>query len=192
MTLPRSWWANPRLAPFLRAEQHPAYALFNVPPRQRPLWVAHLRIMHREQTERRDGYREMVSAYLHIILVALTRLASRHTKTLRERLDPVIATVFEVIEQRYTEPLRTSDVAAAVGLTPGHLTTVVRQQTGRTVGDWIAERRMAAAREMLASSDLSVEQIAGEVGYVDPAYFNRRFRQMHAVPPGAWRAATRR
>jgi AraC family transcriptional activator of pobA len=191
-SLPRTWWANPRLAPFLRAQQHPASARFNVPPNQRSLWGVHLRNMHDEMTERRDGYREMVEAYLRIVLVALTRVAADYTETLRQGGEPIIADVFEVIEQRHAEPLSTSDVAAAVGLTPGHLTTIVRRQTGRTVGDWIAERRMAGARELLASSDLSIEQIAGRVGYPDPTYFNRRFRQVHGVPPGAWRATTRR
>jgi AraC family transcriptional regulator, transcriptional activator of pobA len=192
LSLPRMWWANPRLAPFLHAEQHRASARFNVQPEQRSLWTAHLRIMHRELTERRDGYREMVAAYLQIVLVALSRLAIQDTEGLGHSGEPVVAHVFEVIEQRYAEPLGTSDVAAAVGLTPGHLTTIVRRRTGRSVGDWIAERRMAAARELLTSTDLSAEQIAARVGYPDPAYFSRRFRRVHGVPPGAWRAAARR
>jgi AraC family transcriptional regulator, transcriptional activator of pobA len=191
LSLARTWWANPRLAPFLRAERHAVSARFNVPASQRSLWAAHLRIMHQELTERRDGYREMVEAYLRIVLVALSRVAVDYPETVRQSGHPIIADVFEVIEQRHREPLSTSDVAAAIGLTPGHLTTTVRRQTGRTVGDWIAERRMVAARELLASTDLSIEQIAARVGYPDAAYFNRRFRQMQGVPPGAWRATAR-
>ena len=34
-------------------------------------------------------------------------------------------------------------------MSPGHLTTVVRRKTGRTVLEWIAERRMAEARRLL-------------------------------------------
>jgi AraC family transcriptional activator of pobA len=64
LSLPRMWWANPLLAPFLWAEQHPTAARFTVPARQRPVWAGHLRVMHREQSARRDGYREMLTAYL--------------------------------------------------------------------------------------------------------------------------------
>lgn len=189
MTLPRMWWANPLLAPFLQADQRRTAATVPVPPQDRPVWEAHLRIMHREHLERQDGYREMLAAYLTVALVALGRIvvgdhALRHP-------DPALSTTFEVIEQRYATHLSTSDVAAAVGLTPGHLTTLVRRRTGRTVGEWIAERRMAAARDLLIGTDLTVEQVAARVGYPDATYFSRRFRQAHGAAPGTWRAAAR-
>jgi AraC family transcriptional regulator, transcriptional activator of pobA len=188
LTLPRAWWANPLLAPFLRAEQHPTAAVFSVPEHERPLWATHLRIMHREHMERRDGYEEMVGAYLTIILVALSRLTAHYPDTLERAGDPALAQVFRLIEQHYTGSLSTSDIAAGVGMTPGHLTTLVRRRTGRTIGEWITERRMAAARDLLVSTDLSAEQVAARVGYADPGYFNRKFRQVHGTPPGAWRA----
>jgi AraC family transcriptional activator of pobA len=125
-------------------------------------------------------------------LIALSRVAADYTGSLRQHGEPALVQVFEVIEHHYAEPLSTSGVAAAVGLSPGHLTTLVRQRTGRTVGEWITERRMAAARDLLASSSLSVEQVAARVGFPDPAYFSRRFRTLHAAPPGAWRATARR
>jgi AraC-like DNA-binding protein len=191
LTLSRTWWSNPLLAPFLRAEQQPASARFTIAEPDRRVWAAHLRIMHRERTERRDGYREMVGAYLRIILVALSRVAADHTVALHHTGESTLADVFTVIEERYRRPLSTSDVAAVMGLTPGYLTTLVRRQTGRTVGEWITERRMAAARELLTSTDLSAEQVSARVGYTDPAYFSRKFRQVHGTSLRAWRTATR-
>jgi AraC family transcriptional regulator, transcriptional activator of pobA len=191
LTLSRTWWSNPLLAPFLRAEQQPTSARFTIPEHARPIWAAHLRIMHRERTELRDGYREMVAAYLRIILVALSRVAADYTGTLQHSGESTLADVFGVIEQRYTRPLSTSDVAATIGLTPGYLTTLVRRQTGRTVGEWITERRMAAARDLLTSTDLTAEQISARVGYTDPAYFSRKFRQVHGTSLRAWRSEAR-
>jgi len=46
---------------------------------------------------------------------------------------------------------------------------------------------MAEARTLLLSTDRSVESIATAVGFCDPAHFNRRFRQVHGMPPGRWR-----
>ena len=56
-----------------------------------------------------------------------------------------------------------------MSLTPGHLTTTVRRKTGRTVQDWIVERRMAQARRLLVETDLTVGALAARVGYLDPA-----------------------
>jgi AraC-like DNA-binding protein len=74
--------------------------------------------------------------------------------------------------RRYHERISLRDVAAAVNLSAGHLTTVVRRKTGRTVQEWIAERRMAQARRLLVETDLTVAEIGRRVGYADPVYFS--------------------
>jgi AraC family transcriptional regulator, transcriptional activator of pobA len=191
LSLSRAWWANPLLAPFLQAEQHHTAARFTIPSRERRLWTQHLTVMHDEYRKRLDGYQDMVAAYLRILLVALGRVAADFTATLDQGGDATLARVFAVIEEHYSEPLSTAGVAAAVGLTPGYLTTLVRRQTGRTIGEWITERKMAAARDLLTSTDLTAEQIATRIGYLDPTYFSRRFRQVHGTSLRSWRAGAR-
>jgi AraC-like DNA-binding protein len=78
-----------------------------------------------------------------------------------------------------------------VSLSPGYVTTVVRRKTGRTVLEWIVERRMAEARRLLAQTDLAVEEVSRRVGYGDAGYFVRSFRRIHSVTPLGWRRAGR-
>jgi AraC family transcriptional activator of pobA len=80
-------------------------------------------------------------------------------------------------------------VAAELALTPGHLTTFVRRRTGRTVQQWLAQRRMQEARALLTETDLTVAAISRRVGYPDTSYFIRRFRTDHEMTPAQWRAA---
>ncbi|MDT5349628.1 MAG: hypothetical protein QOH91_2915, partial [Mycobacterium sp.] len=70
----------------------------------------------------------------------------------------------------------------------GHLTTVVRRRTGRTVQEWIIERRMAEARGLPAETDLPVAEVARRVGVADPGYFSRLFSRTHGTSPRKWRA----
>ncbi|HEX8035432.1 MAG TPA: helix-turn-helix transcriptional regulator [Ktedonobacterales bacterium] len=79
----------------------------------------------------------------------------------------------------------------AVSLSPGHLTTVIRRKTGRTVLEWITERRMAEARRLLAATDLSVEEVGRRVGYGEAGYFVRSFRRALGVTPASWRRTGR-
>ena len=81
-----------------------------------------------------------------------------------------------------------SDVAATVGLSPGHLTTWVRKRTGKTVQAWIIERKIVEARKLLAESDLPVASVARAVGFTDPAYFTRLFSRHVGMSPSRWRA----
>ena len=122
----------------------------------------------------------------------VSRLAADVVADLRLRREPLLADVFAFIEARYHGRISLRDVAAAMNVTPGHLTTVVRRKTGRTVHEWIAERRMAQARRLLVESDAPVAEIGRWVGYDDPVYFARTYRRMHGATPLRWRRAGRR
>jgi AraC-like DNA-binding protein len=177
-----SWQGHPLLAPFGGDRGGDARRL-HVPPVDRAAWVAVLAELQDELRVRRDGYADAARALLTLLLVRLGRLGVDG----REQVDPLVAQVFAVIEDRFAGVLSLRDVAAAVGLTPGHLTTVVGRTTGRTVQQWITERRMREARRLLAETTLTVADVAGRVGYRDPGYFLRRFRAAHGVTPTAWR-----
>jgi AraC-like DNA-binding protein len=181
-----SWRAHPLLAPFVGG-QGGAQRL-PVPPDQRAAWRDGIADLETELAERRDGVGEAVRAHLTLLLVRLGRLEVDVPAALADR--PVLAAVFDVVERRFAEPVTSREIAREVGLTPGHLTTLVGRHTGRTVGQWLTERRMREARRLLVATDLTVAAVAGRVGYRDPGYFVRRFRREHGVPPQAWRRAS--
>jgi AraC family transcriptional activator of pobA len=185
-----SWRAHPLLYPFVGRAAGGAQRL-RVPQPDRHAWSARFAALDAELRARRDGYAEAALAHLTLLLVGLARLAADVAGDLRLRDEPVLASTFAAIEARFREPISLADVAADVGLTPAHLTTVVRRKTGRTVQAWIAERRMAEARRLLAGTDLTVEAIGAAVGFRDPSYFVRRFRRAHGATPLAWRRAGR-
>ena len=185
-----SWRAHPLLFPFVRGAAGGAQRL-KVPPAERSSWSERLLALERELRQRQDGYREAVLAHLTLLLVGVGRLATDVVGDLRLKDEPLLAEVFAFIEDRYHDPISLKDVARAVSLSRGHLTTVVRRKTGRTVQEWIAERRMAEARRLLVETDLTVEEVGRRVGYVDAGYFVRTFRRAHGSTPLGWRRAGR-
>ena len=183
-----SWRAHPLLFPFAGGAAGGAQRL-KVPPEERRSWSERFSALDAELRGRRDGYREAVLSHLTLLLVELSRLAADVVVDLRLKDEPLLAEVFGFIEERYREPISLKDVARAMGLTPGHLTTLVRRKTGRTVLEWIIEPRMAEARRLLVETDLSVEEVGRGVGYGDAGYFARAFRRAHGATPLGWRRA---
>jgi AraC family transcriptional regulator, transcriptional activator of pobA len=181
-----SWPAHPLLFPFLHGIPGGILRL-HVPPARRPMWAATIAAIDTELADRHEGYRQAALAHLTLLLVDIARLATDVVGNLRRSNESLLAEVFDVVERRFAEPLSLRDVARTIGVTPGHLTTMVRRRTGRTVGDWITERRMVQARQLLTGTDLPVGEIARRVGLPDPGYFARVFRHSNGVTPRAWR-----
>jgi AraC-like DNA-binding protein/quercetin dioxygenase-like cupin family protein len=180
------WRSHPLLFPFVGRAAGGAQRL-PVPPTERATWSERVASIERELDRPRDGSHEAALAHLTLLLVSAARISVDIGHDLRLRSEPLLAAVFEFIEEHYHESVSLATIAAAVGLTPGHLTTVVRRKTGRTVQRWITERRMAEARKLLRETDLPVEAIATRAGYRHTSFFIKHFRRDHAVTPAAWR-----
>ncbi|MGZ4563686.1 MAG: helix-turn-helix transcriptional regulator [Mycobacterium sp.] len=181
-----AWRAHPLLFPFLHGQVGGILRL-DVPAARRSAWDGAIRSIETELDVRQDGYRQAALAHLTLLLIDLARLAGPVVAELRRSGEPLLAEVFEVIDRRHAEQLSLRDVAGELGMTPGHLTTVVRRRTGRTVGEWITDRRMAEARGLLTETDLPVHEVARRVGVPDPGYFSRLFTRTHGVSPRKWR-----
>jgi AraC-like DNA-binding protein len=181
-----SWRRHPLLFPFLHGQSGGLLQL-TVPAARQALWDTVIDSIETELTARKEGYRQAALAHLTLLLIDVARLAGDVVGDLRRSGEPLLADVFTVIDQRLGEPLSLRDVAGELGMTPGHLTTVVRRRTGRTVQEWIIERRMAEARNLLSDPGLPVAEIARRVGMSDPGYFSRQFRRTHGASPREWR-----
>jgi AraC family transcriptional activator of pobA len=185
-----SWRSHPLLFPFVGGAAGGAQRL-KVPLHEQPSWSERFSALDLELRRRRDGYREAVLSHLTLLLVELSRLAADVVGDLRLKDEPLLAEVFGFIEEHYGDRISLKDVAQAVSLSPGHLTTIVRRKTGRTVLEWISERRMMEARKLLVQTDLTIEEVGRKVGYGDPGYFVRSFRRTHGATPLGWRRAGR-
>jgi AraC family transcriptional activator of pobA len=174
-----SWRSHPLLFPFAggadRAQR------LHVPAGQRDDWLRRFADLDAELSARRDGYPQAALAHLTLLLVAAGRLSARSPD------EPLLAAVLDVIDDRFRDALSLADVAAAVALTPGHLTTVIRRRTGRTVQQWITQRRLQEACRLLSESDLPVAVVARRCGYPDVSYFIKRFRAEYGLTPARWR-----
>jgi AraC family transcriptional activator of pobA len=181
-----TWRTHPLLFPFLHGQSGGLLRL-ELPKSRRPNWNSAIESIETELAERRDGYQQAALAHLTLLLIDLARLAGDVVGDLRRSGESMLAEVFAVIDRRHNERLSLRDVAHEVGMTPGHLTTVVRRRTGRTVQEWIIERRMAEARKLLMDNHITIQEAARRVGISDPGYFSRLFRRTHGMSPRDWR-----
>jgi AraC-like DNA-binding protein len=79
------------------------------------------------------------------------------------------------------------EIASACNLSRSYFIHAFRETTHRTPHQWLLERRIDRARDLLKHSDYSLSEIAIACGFSDQSHFTRIFSQWVGVPPGAWR-----
>lgn len=82
---------------------------------------------------------------------------------------------------------RLDEIAEACGVSRRHLTRLFRRETGMSIHEQLTTLRMQRAAVLLAKSELTILQIAGEVGLYNPSHFSRAFRSRYGVSPSAFR-----
>lgn len=85
-----------------------------------------------------------------------------------------------------------SDIYRLSGYSPPVVIHCFRQYTGETVVSYLTRTKMDSARRLLSSTDLTVLDIAGRLGYGSVSHFNKLFRAAAGMSPGEYRRRYRR
>lgn len=117
----------------------------------------------------------------------LNDLFQRFCRAGASSLSPAISLVQSHIALHFRETLTLDSLSTLSGLNPQYLSTLYRQETGQTITQHIKSLRILAAQSLLRSTQLSVDQIAQQVGYEDFRYFSRVFQQVTGKTPSGYR-----
>jgi len=98
----------------------------------------------------------------------------------------------EYIQENYNNPdISLNTVAANVALSPTHFSTIFSQEMGVTFIDYLTGVRMEKVKEMLASTDDKLVNIAFTVGYNEPNYLSYLFKKREGLTPKEFRQQRR-
>lgn len=104
----------------------------------------------------------------------------------------VIQQAREYIDRHYADPeISLHQVAAQVGHSPCHFSTVFGEENGTTFKEYLTELRIRRARELLRTTTLRSSDVADQVGYRDPHYFSLVFRKHTGLSPKEFRLQAR-
>lgn len=95
------------------------------------------------------------------------------------------------IDGNYAEPLKMQSLARNVGTNETKLSQAFRVVFGMTVFEYVRNRRMEEARRLLRRCEMSVTEIAFEVGYEHSCNFSVAYKRHFGVTPKGERSASR-
>jgi AraC family transcriptional regulator len=97
----------------------------------------------------------------------------------------------EYMDANLAEPVSLADIAAAAGLSRMHFAAQFRMATGLRPHEYLLQRRIERARDLLLNSRLPLVEIALDVGFKTQAHFTTVFARFVNETPNAWRQRNR-
>lgn len=105
--------------------------------------------------------------------------------------DELVLEAQQWLRQRLAKKPALSELANALGLSTRTLNRRFHQATGNSPRAWLRQLRISQARELLRHSNLSVSEIAWQVGISDVSHFGKLFRSQVGMTPRHYREAVR-
>ncbi|MBL0740037.1 helix-turn-helix domain-containing protein [Chryseolinea lacunae] len=142
-----------------------------------------------EEVQRDDtSVEEMLRILLKEMIIKATRMWKQNVFTHVDTPDAEFLRRFsQLIETHYKQQHQVADYAALLNITPKALNQRVSRFRNTSPHDLIKERILLEAKRMLIYTDHSIKEIAFDLGYEDPAYFNRMFSKETGLVPTEFR-----
>ncbi len=103
--------------------------------------------------------------------------------TRNQHISKVVIEAKAYIDERYNEELGLNDVSKEVAVSPQYFSKIFKEEMGVSFVEYVRQKRMDVAKELLRSKKYSVKEICYQIGYNDPNYFSRLFKKLVGVSP---------
>jgi AraC family transcriptional activator of pobA len=136
---------------------------------------------------------QMLSAYLTVLLTYLSRLYTEQFPGDEPSADQRLLRTYQAsIEENFRELHEVSAYAEMLHISAGHLSEVIKAQSGKSAIKHLHERLVLEAKRLLFYTPQSLKEMAFDLGFSDASYFNRFFKRETGLTPAEYRASIRK
>lgn len=141
----------------------------------------------KEFSEKRPFFREKCSSMLRGVIIEICRRSLNVKSPALRTVDKVTAYINANLEKKLTN----AELSRIAGYHEYHLNRIFLKYTGKTVHQYILLTRVNKGKLYLTASDLSISEIAEQVGFSSSAHFCSSFRELCGESPSKYRNSKR-
>ena len=123
-----------------------------------------------------DFMKDMFSSYCRLVYKHKTR-----------HFSPIVKKTILVIDSDISAELSLNTLAKKQDVSDGYLATVFKKETGKTISEYIRDRRIEHAKYLLNTTHLQIQTIALHCGIMDVQYFSKIFKKQIGKTPKEYR-----
>jgi YesN/AraC family two-component response regulator len=98
-----------------------------------------------------------------------------------------IREALQYVNNNLSRQISLKDVAGTVHLNPSYFSVLFKEQTRLTFSEYLTRKRLQAAKKLLLTTNLPIEEVAQETGYQTAKYFIKLFKEYEGITPSKYR-----
>ena len=107
-----------------------------------------------------------------------------------KKYSPIVQKALLLIDADLSQELSLCTLAKHLDLSSGHLATTFKKETGKTLSEYVRQKRIRHAMHLLHTTNLQVQTVAQHCGILDVQYFSKLFKAQVGKTPKEYRAAS--
>ncbi|MBC2577469.1 helix-turn-helix transcriptional regulator [Peptostreptococcus russellii] len=126
----------------------------------------------------------------NVIKIARSIIDEYYDEMIEERIivtNPLLQEVFELIEDKISEIINLDLIAKEIHVNKSYLSKTFKANTGYTFSEYVNNRKINRARNLLINSEKTISQICKECGYKNTTYFSSLFSKKTGFSPTSFR-----
>ena len=148
-----------------------------------------LHLLERLQATENVQNPEIVKCILMGLIHSVSDLYKDKTwpSRIMNRSDEIHQRFIQLVMKHYTEKRQTSFYASQLSISPQHLCMVIKQKTGRSVSDIIADMVIMDAKSQLKATDLTIQEVSYSLNFPNVSFFGKYFKRYVGMSPQKYR-----
>lgn len=140
------------------------------------------------ELEEKDRFQtEMIQTMLKRYVILCTRIYKEQNSLNNEEEISLVREFNFLVEQHFRDKHKVADYAVLLNKSPKTLSNIFHKQSSKNPLQFIQDRKVLEAKRLLGYSDLQVQEIGYQVGYVDVQSFSRFFKKQTGYSPLSYR-----
>lgn len=141
-----------------------------------------------------DDFRYLSDTFINIdeMLDFLSKMTDKQSYNLKnESPKTIVRNILEYIDENYNKKIHLGKISKEFYINPNYLSVIFKEYVGKNFTQYLMQKRMDKAKELLSDDSISIIQISQIVGYDDGFHFSKLFKKYEGCSPSEYRKKTR-
>lgn len=153
-----------------------------------PMLTTLIGTIFEEMRQKGIYYQERIRGMVYALLFEIAQVNGKSENLFSGKGNSLrLENAFAYVEEHYSSNFKIADLASECHMSETHFRRIFQEKMNMTPIEYVNFVRVKKACELIDKTDISMEDVAEQVGFVTPSTFNRNFRRIIGTSPYQWK-----